>query len=107
MIVRLERGPDAVTISSSWYADLPQIDFSRDVLEVCSSSLRLVRVPACGWSDLGTPKRVAQTLRRLEPHQIRPRPVSSPGAPINLAMEHAHLARLQLGSNSANAPGGP
>ena len=67
----LARQPEDVAELSSLYEQLPQIDFSRDVLEVFSSSLRLVRVPACGWSDLGTPKRVAETLRRMAPHEVR------------------------------------
>lgn len=79
---------------SDLYERLPQIDFSRDVLEVFSSSLRLVRVPACGWSDLGTPKRVAETLRRLESAELRSTQVSSSSGPINLAMQHARLERL-------------
>ena len=97
IVALLARDLNVVETSSDWYERLPQIDFSRDVLEVFSSSLRLMRVPTCGWSDLGTPKRVAQTLRRLEPFELRPRRLSSPSGPINLAMQHAHLERLANG----------
>lgn len=89
---------------SDLYEHLPQIDFSRDVLEVFSSSLRLLRVPACGWSDLGTPKRVAETLRRLEWHELSHLPISSSSGPINLAVQHAHLERLRnVGRGPRNA----
>jgi mannose-1-phosphate guanylyltransferase len=103
IVALLARDLSAAATLSDWYERLPQIDFSRDVLEVFSSSLRLVRVPACGWSDLGTPKRVAQTLRRLEPNELYPLGRSSPGGPINLAMQHAHLERLANGGRGAAA----
>jgi len=47
-------------------------------------------VPTCGWSDLGTPKRVAEALRRLERNE---RPYSSldPTAHLSLAAQHARL----------------
>jgi len=46
------------------YATLPSSDFSRDVLEPISHRLLVWPVPPCGWSDLGTPERVAACLRR-------------------------------------------
>ena len=42
------------------YERLPAMDFSRDIMQRCASRLRVLRVPACGWSDLGTPRRVAR-----------------------------------------------
>ena len=50
----------------------------------------MLPVPACGWSDLGTPKRVAEALRRLESDE---RSFSSlnPTAYLNLAAQHARL----------------
>lgn len=84
---------DGFTTLRQLYEHLPQIDFSRDILEVCSSSLGLVYVPACGWSDLGTPQRVADALRRLDPNERRGHPASSSNAPINLASRYAHYER--------------
>jgi mannose-1-phosphate guanylyltransferase len=46
------------------YADLPAIDFSKDILPGQEAHLRVLPVPRCGWSDLGTPKRVAEALCR-------------------------------------------
>lgn len=45
------------------YRKLPKVDFSRDVLERVTERLAVLRVPPCGWSDLGTPQRVAKVLR--------------------------------------------
>jgi mannose-1-phosphate guanylyltransferase len=46
------------------YRTLPTLDFSRDIAEGRESSLSVAQVPPCGWSDLGTPERVAKALRR-------------------------------------------
>jgi mannose-1-phosphate guanylyltransferase len=45
------------------YTDLEPYDFSRDVLEHHDQMLQVLRVPNCGWTDLGTPKRVAEAVR--------------------------------------------
>jgi mannose-1-phosphate guanylyltransferase len=47
------------------YARLPTIDFSRDLLPGAEADLRVLPVPRCGWSDLGTPKRVAEAIARV------------------------------------------
>jgi mannose-1-phosphate guanylyltransferase len=73
------------------YDDLPSIDFSRGILQGAEAQLRVVTAPACGWSDLGTPKRVAEALRRFEPAPTRRVSVAMP-AFINLAAQHARLA---------------
>ncbi len=44
------------------YRSIAPADFSRDVLERITSRLGVIAVPACGWSDLGTPARVANVL---------------------------------------------
>jgi len=54
--------PDAVI---DLYRRLPDIDFSRQILQHAASVLRVLPVKPCGWSDLGTPQRVAKALRRL------------------------------------------
>lgn len=45
------------------YGQLPQIDFSRDVLQPSATHLRVLAVPPCGWTDLGTPDRLERWLR--------------------------------------------
>ena len=49
------------------YSALPEIDFSRNVVEGTTAPLHVVEVPACGWSDLGTPQRVGECLARIGP----------------------------------------
>jgi mannose-1-phosphate guanylyltransferase len=73
------------------YDDLPDIDFSRHVITGYESRLRLMTVPPCGWSDLGTPERVARTLNHLVPAPRRPqRPLPIP-AYLDLATAHGRL----------------
>jgi len=71
------------------YERLPDLDFSRDVLEGKEEQLRVVKVPPCGWSDLGTPSRVSETLRRSAPE---PR-VPASSAHLSLAAQQASLER--------------
>jgi mannose-1-phosphate guanylyltransferase len=40
------------------YARIPVADFSRDVLAHAPDGFSVLRVPECGWSDLGTPARI-------------------------------------------------
>lgn len=47
------------------YANLATHDFSREVLQGIEGQLRLEIVPPCGWTDLGTPERVAGCLATL------------------------------------------
>lgn len=73
------------------YRELPQIDFSRDVLEGAETALRLLQAPRCGWSDLGTPMRLAHTLQTLAPatrNRLDPR-IDPPTVLLNLAAQHA------------------
>jgi mannose-1-phosphate guanylyltransferase len=44
------------------YESLPELDFSRDILQRSPSLLRVLTVPSCGWSDLGTPRRVGAAV---------------------------------------------
>lgn len=46
------------------YRRLPVLDFSRDVAQPNPAAFSALRVPACGWTDLGTVDRVRKSLRR-------------------------------------------
>jgi mannose-1-phosphate guanylyltransferase len=59
----LVAGGDALDLL---YADLPVHDFSKHVLQGGEDELRVLPVPHCGWSDLGTPERVLACLDALE-----------------------------------------
>ena len=80
------------------YERLPVVDFSRAVVQQAPQTLRVITAPACGWTDLGTPRRVADTLRRLGDNapRLRTEPSTIPHMPIpgliNLAAQHARVA---------------
>jgi mannose-1-phosphate guanylyltransferase len=77
---------------ASTYRELPAVDFSRDLLEPQASRLQVLRAPPCGWSDLGTPKRVIETLTQLHTELDRD-PVPSPCAALSLADQYGRLSR--------------
>lgn len=47
------------------YETAPDLDFSHSILQGQEQHLRVLPIPDCGWSDLGTPERVAQALHAL------------------------------------------
>jgi mannose-1-phosphate guanylyltransferase len=65
------RGFEGANLDSI-YQNLRSVDFSRDVLQGRESMLKVLTVPRCGWTDLGTPERVGQILEQL--HDIATQP---------------------------------
>lgn len=59
---RLAHEPPDGPAARRLYEALPTMDMSKDVLERASTFLSVVRVPPCGWSDLGTPERLRRYL---------------------------------------------
>ncbi|MEO7205494.1 MAG: sugar phosphate nucleotidyltransferase [Steroidobacteraceae bacterium] len=51
---------------NSVYDNLRTVDFSKDVLQGRESMLKVITVPNCGWTDLGTPERVGRILEGLQ-----------------------------------------
>jgi mannose-1-phosphate guanylyltransferase len=86
------RGGGAV---AGLYRDLDPVDFSRHVLAGEETSLRVLPVAPCGWSDLGTPGRVAEALRAtsrtLDDRQVPETSLSAAGF-LSLAAQHELLA---------------
>lgn len=66
------------------YSTLGSVDFSRDLLAHASGRLRVVAARNCGWSDLGTPRRVSEAARRVRSPRSRQAP--DPTAPSRTAM---------------------
>lgn len=58
--VRLDRGAAGL---AELYRGLPSRDFSRHVLAPSARRLRVLVVPPCGWTDLGTPERLARVMQ--------------------------------------------
>jgi mannose-1-phosphate guanylyltransferase len=100
----LRSSPTALATTMA-YRDLPKIDFSSQILQGCEIRLRLIETNRCGWTDLGTPKRLGETLREL-PHvdQASPDSINSASAPMNLSVQHARFrTAIQCASASAGA----
>jgi len=106
--------PDKPDATEVLYHTLINVDFSRDLLVGEESALCVLPVERCGWSDLGTPQRLAKTLEGL-PMLKRP----APGYPVrtssdsaipaagflNLGRQHALLAAaMDAAATSAVAP---
>jgi mannose-1-phosphate guanylyltransferase len=60
-------GPDAL---EPLYESIPTLDFSRDLLRTAPHRLRLIVVPPCGWTDLGTPARIARWMAAHVPKAL-------------------------------------
>lgn len=74
------------------YARLAPLDFSRDILAHEVSHLRVLTVAPCGWTDPGTPRRVADVLQE----SLTSEPVPGYGVPSRLSLAARH-ALLQAG----------
>lgn len=65
------------------YADLPVVDFSRDLLHGQESCLSVVSAQVCGWTDLGCPAAVSKVVRRSAgPRAVPAGPWSIAAAPV-------------------------
>ncbi len=80
---------------SELYEALPGRDFSKDILQGHEAHLRVLPVPECGWSDLGTPQRVAQVLRELKQDPFPPlsHRIKQQATYLSLAAQHERLCR--------------
>lgn len=98
--VRADRagGPSARAVEAL-YGGLPEVDFSREVLSGQEAHLRVLAVPQCGWSDLGTPRRVGDALRQLvEAEADLPAPMGR--GYLNLAMQFQAMQSMSLSGSS-------
>jgi mannose-1-phosphate guanylyltransferase len=95
--------PDAVI---DLYRALPEIDFARQFLQNSALRPRVLRVEECGWSDLGTPMRVAETLGRLPiDREVEAHVLDRHTGWLNLATQHArHQASALRRSESTLTP---
>jgi mannose-1-phosphate guanylyltransferase len=79
------------TALKALYEELPDIDFCRDLLENTQQPLRVLAVPQCGWSDLGTPERVAEVLLGGTRARASRRQMAH-GSSLSLAAQHGRHA---------------
>lgn len=75
------------------YDGLGRTDFSREILQGSEERLSLLRVPECGWTDLGTPDRVAECVDRLGNTTRLLRTAERPSAHLRFSLAAA-LCRL-------------
>jgi mannose-1-phosphate guanylyltransferase len=86
------------TALAELYVRLDAVDFSRDLAERYDGAFRVLRVPACGWTDLGTVQRLTKTLLATPGLKERPAVFRSTGW-LNLAQQHrASRAGLAAGA---------
>ncbi|MGO8972613.1 MAG: sugar phosphate nucleotidyltransferase [Steroidobacteraceae bacterium] len=101
MQAAVARGPFTARLTAAamdFYRDLPEVDFSRNILQGAESVLRVLQVPRCGWSDLGTPRRLAATLLTLPQPGDSPDDARNPTAGVlNLSVQHARLQAAAIG----------
>ncbi len=76
-------GPAAARVSKL-YERLPVVDFSRAVLEEAGADMRVVAVPPCGWTDVGTLEGVARCAKECSRHYGNDEPVSAAPPPLDL-----------------------
>ncbi len=91
VIASCRHEPLRAAATAAIYRDLQSLDFSRDVLEGQEAALRVLRVPDCGWTDLGTLPRVARTLYRLPNEALAGRSDPNSFLRLNLAVQHSLL----------------
>jgi mannose-1-phosphate guanylyltransferase len=85
-----DRREAAAGALAEFYAEVQPFDFSQDILQHRTAQLRVIRVPPCGWTDLGTPHRVALTVRDIATQSSKGIPVPPESA---LFLDLGRLAR--------------
>jgi hypothetical protein len=77
---------DSSTALIDLYLRERSVDFSRDIAQRYGAVFRVLRVPACAWTDLGTVQRVTKTL--LAAPQLTASPAVRAGGLLNLEQQH-------------------
>lgn len=85
--------PYEAVAATDLYAKLPVLDFSRHIMQGQEHRLRVSPVSPCGWSDLGTPKRVGEALQRATQRPVRDRSTEQHSRTsygfLNLSAQHS------------------
>ncbi len=112
-VARDIQAPDDPDATEVLYRTLINVDFSRDLLAGEESALCVLPVGRCGWSDLGTPQRLAKTLEGMSmPARAAPahtiKTLSESAIPavglLNLGRQHARLTAALNAAASAVSP---
>jgi mannose-1-phosphate guanylyltransferase len=96
-ILSQERLPaSAATSLEDLYDRLGVVDLSTSVIQGAEAALRVIAAERFGWSDLGTPDRVREVLRRIAPRPAVSRPgliAASHSQSVDLATNFHQFAR--------------
>jgi mannose-1-phosphate guanylyltransferase len=84
---RAKVSADSSTALVDLYLRERSVDFSRDIAQRYGAVFRVLRVPACAWTDLGTVQRVTKTLRAA-PRLAEQPAVFRAGGLLNLEQQH-------------------
>ena len=93
------RGFEGANLESV-YRDLKIVDFSREVLQGKESIMKVLTVPHCGWTDLGTPERVGLILEQLKASELASLPYFP--AHVSLADQYLRVSLNRGGPRSAS-----
>ena len=91
------RGFEGANLESV-YRDLKIVDFSREVLQGKESIMKVLTVPRCGWTDLGTPERVGLILEQLAASEL----ASLPYFPAHVSLADQYM-RVRLNRGGARS----
>jgi mannose-1-phosphate guanylyltransferase len=82
------------------YEEISAVDFSRSILQRSNDAVHVLAVPPCGWTDLGTPERVAACVAKTGPCSITEEECPVPGRPpLNLGQLVGSEERGDRGSS--------
>jgi mannose-1-phosphate guanylyltransferase len=82
------------------YEEIPAVDFSRSILQKSNEEVHVLAVPPCGWTDLGTPERVAACVGKAGPCSITEEECQLPGRPpLDLGHTVGIVERSNRGSH--------
>jgi mannose-1-phosphate guanylyltransferase len=96
-LARQQPHHDPTRALDALYEHLPVIDFSRAIVQGAERVLRVRTASPCGWADLGTPQRVAQTVQSLRrTPSARPR---MPARPFPVSLNLAKNVERLLAAN--------
>ncbi len=85
------------------FATIPTLDFSEQIIGPAPRDFGVLRLAPCGWSDLGTPARLARVVQRhrADIERVRPAPASMRG---QLDLAERVDSRESAWDSSASSP---
>jgi len=82
------------------YEEIPAVDFSRNILQKSKEEVHVLAVPPCGWTDLGTPERVAACVGKAGSCSITEEECQVLGHPL---LDLGHKVGIGEGSDRASS----